>query len=153
MLTIKLKPNKSLQRKLKKIANPSKAIARGLKDYETDIKKEVVEYAPESEANRPPGPSGYSWYKRRFGTVTTTGKKYKTSQDMLNKWRFVPKSTARGAKLTIFNLATYSPYVVGRKQVGFHARRGWKKTWDIIERTKDDALDRIEEQIDKELRR
>ena len=153
MLTIKVKGSKQLLAKIKKLENPSKAIARGLKDYETDIKKEVVEYAPESEANRPPGPNGYSWYKRRYGTVTRTGKKYKTSQDMLNKWKFVIKSAARSVKLTISNLATYSPYVVGRKQVGFHARRGWKKTWDIIERTKDDALDRIEEQIDKELKR
>jgi hypothetical protein len=152
-LTIQLKVSKALQAKLKKLENPQRAIDRGLRDYMADIEPEVVKYAPSSAANRSPGINGYSWYERRLGTRTITGKLYKTSQDMRNRWTFKTKSNARGIRATIVNNTSYARYVVGLKQAGFHARRGWKKTHDIVERTIGDATDRIDEQIEKELAR
>jgi len=151
MITIEIRGSKQLQAKLKRLQNPSKAIARGMDDYMADVKKEVVEYPPESEANIPPGPNGYSWYKRRYGTVTRTGLKWKTSQDMRNRWSFKTVPQASKVRATISNSASYSPFVVGDRQVSFHKRRGWKVAFETIDRTKGDALKLIEKQVDREL--
>ena len=152
-LTIQLKGGKALQAKLKRLENPSAAMKRGMDNYMADIDDELKTYAPATEANRPPGPNNYSWYKRRFGTVTRTGRKYKTSQDMANKWNIKVRALKSVVRTRIKNLATYSPFVIGDKQTGFHGRRGWKVVRDIVERTKGDALDRIGEEVDKELKR
>ncbi len=151
MITIEIRGSKQLQAKLKRLENPSKAIDRGMRDYITDIKKEIIEYPPESAANIPPGPNGYSWYKRRYGTVTITGLKWKTSQDMLNRWSFKTAAQASKVRATITNNASYASFVVGDRQVGFHKRRGWKVAFETIDRTKGDALKLIEKQIDREL--
>jgi hypothetical protein len=150
-LTIQIRGSKKLLAKLKRLENPSKVVARGMQNYLGKIDDELKARPPESAANRSPGINGYSWYKRRYGTHTITGKKYKTSQDMGVRWGIKTKVRGSGVRSTIVNKATYSPFVIGDRQVGFHKRRGWKVASETVERTLPDALEQIGKAVDKEL--
>ena len=150
-ITIDLQGEERLMRKLKNLENPSKAMARGLKNYLGDIKKDIIAYAPESAANRSPGINGYSWYQRGFGTKTITGRRYPRSQRMSTKWKFETRVLSGRVRSKIINNATYSPYVVGDLQAKFHKARGWKRADETIKATTKDAVKLIEKEIDKEL--
>lgn len=150
-ITISLQGDKELMAKLKRLENPAPAIQRGMENYVTDIQKKVTAYPPETIANRSPGVNGYSWYVRRDGVHTITGKRYRTSQDMANSWTFETRRMGGGVRTTILNDATYSDFVVGKKQVWYHANRGWIKVPKFIEASKGQLVRAIGKEIDKEL--
>jgi hypothetical protein len=142
-----------LQKKLDKLSDPGEAIAKGMRNYALDIAKDVTAYPPESAANRP---GRARWYVRGMGTQTATGKRYLTSEKMSNKWErkddgFHVKRFGSSVRLEIINNASYAQYVIGDKQVRFHALRGWTKTSRLIEVTMGQAVRTIGKEIDKEL--
>ena len=143
----------ALVAKLERLKNPTKPVAKGMRNYMGFIRQKVVPYPPESLANRKPGINGYSWYDRGYGTRTITGRAYKTSQKMDKRWSFKTKVMANKVRSTILNNATYSDYVQGEKQVWYHGMRGWRRVDKVIEASEQVAVRFIGKEIDRELNR
>lgn len=152
-ITIDLQGDKELMRKLKRIENPARIMRKGLENFINDERKTMEEYAPATQANRRPGVNGYSWYVRGVGTHTITGKVYTTSQDMRARWNVKITRYSGGVRATIQNKADYSGYVIGKKQVWFHKKRGWINVPEHLEKRQGRALDEIGKEVNKELRR
>jgi hypothetical protein len=49
------------------------------------LRGDIAKYPEETDANREPG-DGYRWYERGFGTRTTTGRAYPTSEMLGRSW-------------------------------------------------------------------
>jgi hypothetical protein len=122
-----------------------------MQNYMGFLRKKITPYPPETQANRKPGLNGYSWYQRNFGTKTITGKAYATSQQMSKKWSFRTRVLASVIRAEILNIATYSPFVQGEKQVWYHANRGWKRADKVIDASLNEGARFIGKEIDKEL--
>jgi hypothetical protein len=66
-------------------------------------------------------------YDRGWGPIYASGKKgKKTSQNMRGQWHV----TGQAFSAEVRNTATYSEFVIGERQVGFHERRGWPRIVD-----------------------
>lgn len=91
-----------------------------------NIVQRTAPYPPTTIANSPLNPSG-RWYQRGVGVMTRSGKVYRTSRDLKNKWYVDAMQEA----VEVGNRAAYAPFVHGslRKQAVFHALRGWKPLW------------------------
>lgn len=115
-VTVNVSGLKPIVDRMKKLVD-SKIVDQTLEDYAEVVRLDVTPYPPESEANAPPPP----YYMRGQGTVTAAGVR-RTSQDMGRKWHVNSSSRL----ITLRNEATYSGWVQGADQVGYHAARGWK---------------------------
>ena len=153
MTTRSIRGMDALMVKLKRLENPTKPVAKGMRNYMTFLKKKVKPYPPESLANRKPGVNGYSWYVRNYGVKTITGKSYRTSEQMSKKWSFRTRAMGNTVRSTILNEASYSDYVQGEKQVWYHAMRGWRRVDKVIDASTQVALRFIGKEIDRELNR
>ena len=120
-MTIKITGLDKALAELKKIDSPKRR-QRGTLAVAFEIQKDIEKYPPESEANRPPAP----FYIRGTGTVSTSGRIHKTSEDLNKRWTV--KSEGRTAA-RIRNTASYGIFVYGdgdgKRQTRFHKRRGW----------------------------
>ena len=125
-MTVQIRGLDELDRKMRKLAG-SKIADKTLDTYAKLVEEDVKPYPPESEANRPPVP----YYERGEGTVTASGLR-KTSQDMMRKWK-----VETGSTIALKNAATYSGYVQGLAQVGYHKQRGWKNAHERAEQMLD----------------
>ena len=96
------------------------------------VRSGVAQYPVETSANIPPGPSGYSWYERGFGTRTVTGRAYPTSQALGKSWAVKVKQTARMTSGIIGTNVSYAEFVQGAKQAGIHRARGWKTVEQVL---------------------
>lgn len=120
----------------KKYAGPLKAMLLAGGQL---IKNAVATYPPETEANQPRSPGTVfsikgrravnHWYVRGLGTVTTSGKVYKTSEDLGNSWTLAQRESGRVVE--VGNRVSYGPVVQGSRQAGFHAARGWKTIFQV----------------------
>lgn len=97
----------------------ARTLQRAAKSAGEIIKDDAGQYPPESAANQPPAP----YYQRGMGTVTSSGKVRRTSENLSKRWRM--DANASGVDIT--NTASYAQFVHGRRQASFHARRGWKQ--------------------------
>ncbi len=81
-------------------------------------------YPPATSANAPPG-DGYRWYERGFGTRTTTGKSYPTSEMLGRSW--TTKVSGQGPwQGVIGTTASYAPVVQDEdRQAAVHRGR-WR---------------------------
>ncbi|GAG42428.1 unnamed protein product, partial [marine sediment metagenome] len=109
-------------------------------------------YPPESAANRPPGINGYSWYQRGFGTRTTTGRGYNTSEGLGRAWTW--EVTNGGRRGEVGNDTSYGPYVQDKtKQTRFHKARNWKTIQDVLKKATPKIVGFFKRGYDKELGR
>jgi len=92
----------------------------------------IARYPTATSANFPPGPTGYSWYERGFGTRTVTGRAYPTSKVLGRSWTVKVTSTARTTRGVIGTAVSYVEWVQGRKQTWFHRARGWKTLEQVL---------------------
>lgn len=151
-ITINLQGDKELMAKLKRLADPSEALRRGMRNFvEIVDDKALKPRPPESQANKSPGVNGYSWYVRNYGVKTITGKSYKTSQQMSKQWHTSVVHMGGGVRATIRNDATYSPFVKGDKQVWYHKQRGWINVPEWITNNAKIATAEISKEVNKEL--
>ena len=156
-LTVKLQGDKKLMRALD--GDLKKALRRGGHLVGLEVKREVAEYPPQSEANIPRGfgsavsigtrQSANRWYQRGYGPRwarkdgSVGGRK---SSEMLNRSWMVGRNRM-GA--FVASLASYSPVVHHYKeQASFHKRRGWVTDKTAVDRVrKSGKMDRIMQQV------
>lgn len=125
-----------------------------------DVKSAVAVYPPETEANAPRGFNTFyntrtrkadnTWYVRGFGTrrVRKDGSigGRQTSQTLGRRW------TTRVADTwaKIGNNASYAMYVQDEDmQAAFHKERGWVTVQDEGEKAMEEALRKVEAEIDR----
>jgi hypothetical protein len=66
-------------------------------------------------------------FKIKNLSTAQRGKLKLTSEDLEeNAWGSEVTPTGGGVEISVWNGATYSPYVIGDKQAGFHHETGWK---------------------------
>lgn len=94
-------------------------------------------YPPETQANRRPGINGYSWYERGFGTRTTGGGAYDTSEQFGQMWK---ARVINNFKQVLENLTSYGGYLMGDAQVAWAKARGWKNANKVIKNNSDKYL-------------
>lgn len=84
----------------------------------SDIEGLAKKYPNATSANAPP----YPYYKRGYGTMYAKNRGRKTSETMNRKWH----TSSANFSASVYNVASYSEYVIGERQAWFHKARGWK---------------------------
>jgi hypothetical protein len=153
MTTRSIQDMDKLMKKLDRLENPVKPVAKGMENYMGFLENKIKPYPPHSQANVSPGVNGYSWYVRGYGTRTVTGKAYKTSEKMDKRWSFKIRKMASVVRITITNTASYSIFVQGLRQTWYHAKRGWKRVGKVVDATSHIGLRYIAKEIERELNR
>ena len=123
-----------LARKIEKLGGKRATTAKvnAMQRTVNHLRDVVAKYPPSTQANSPPGVSGYSWYQRGFGTKTVTGLAYATSETLGRRW--TDKVFPSGNQGEIGNNASYAVYVQDREQQAtFHKQRGWVTVQDAVE--------------------
>ena len=124
-----------------------KKIKPALKAGAVHVMGAIKPYPPSSIANSPSNPTG-RWYKRGFGTITATGRKYETSETLDKKWTV--KSRDRGFTQVVGNNVSYGPYVQSAEdQAKIHGERGWKTDQQVAEEEADTVIDFVKDKVDK----
>ena len=116
------------------------------------VRERVADYPDRTAANSPPGINGYSWYERGFGTRTVTGLGYDTSEELGRSWNIKIKRGFFGGDLrgVLGTGVSYAPYVHDeRRQVGFHAARGWPTVQDAFRERADDIKQIFQRMINR----
>lgn len=135
----------------KQIARAMQAAMKGATEM---VRGGVAKYPPATIANRPPGPKGYSWYERGFGTRTVTGKAYQTSETLGKSWTTEVRGFAAGVRGIVGAKASYAPFVQDEdRQARFHKERGWLTVQDVLKRKTEAIVRLFEIAIAKVLRR
>jgi len=123
-VTVEIRGRRRLIAKLRRMGN-AKQVAAVIQAWGRTAKADISKYPPATSANKPRAHG--AWYQRGYGTKyrrldgTVSGRR--TSESLKHKWTV--KSRARGMTSIIGNNASYAPYVHGKRQAPFHARRGW----------------------------
>ena len=90
----------------------------------------IAVYPPATAANTPPG-DGYRWYERGFGTRTTTGKSYQTSEMLGRSW--TTTVTGQGPwKGRVGTTASYAPRVQDKDRQATVHRGRWRTVQDAV---------------------
>ena len=158
-LSVKIQGVEKLHRALG--SDLKKAMRTGTHFIGLEIKREVAEYPPQSEANIPRGfgtaysvktrKAANSWYQRGYGPRwarrdgTVGGSR---TSEMLNRsWRM--RKAYSGTGTLLGNKASYAPAVHHwKEQASFHRRRGWVTDRDAVDRVrKSGRMDRIMQQV------
>ena len=140
MTSVNVEGLDKLVKKINKLQPPqSNAIKRAAMDKSVKlVRADVAQYPPATVANSPA--NGYSWYQRGFGTRTTTGLGYQTSETLGRRWTDTIEDN--GNRGVVGNNASYAIYVQDEdNQAGFHAVRGWPTVQKVIRDRSVDILD------------
>jgi len=140
MADVKVEGLQSLINKIDSIKPPkSNAIKRRAMDKSVKlVRADVAKYPSSTVANTPT--NGYSWYQRGFGTRTTTGLAYQTSETLGRRWTGTVEDN--GNRGVVGNNASYAIYVQDEDhQAEFHGFTGWPVIQDVIRDRSDDILD------------
>lgn len=147
-VTGELKGEKRIERQLKTLENIQRPLDRAMSAYLQDVEEAATPYPAASSANSPPG-DGYKWYVRNLGFRTVTGKSYRVSEQLSKRWKFFTRLSGSGVQGVIENNASYAGLVQGKKQLSYHARRGWKR----IDKEIDQSIKKLTVLIKKEIKR
>jgi len=98
---------------------------------------DLNDYPPATQANRPWGFTGRSYYKRGTGTVTKK-RTYLTSERFEIGWKQQQHGSRRR---DLYNNTSYGGYIMGNKQVSWAKARGWKNIKDELKKRGPDYLD------------
>jgi phage gpG-like protein len=86
----------------------TKAMFKGIAEH---LRGKIAVYPSDTQANRPPGVNGYSWYERGFGTRTVTGRAYPTSENLGKSWTTQVRGFGDNMTAFVGTRASYAPYV------------------------------------------
>lgn len=107
-----------------------KAMLKGIVEH---LRGKLAVYPPDTQANRPPGVNGYSWYERGFGTRTITGRGYPTSETLGRSWTTQVRGFGQNMRAFAGTRASYAPYVQdAERQAGWHGARGWVTVQEVL---------------------
>jgi len=139
---VKVEGLQKLINKIDKLQPPqSTRIKRRAMDKSVKLVRADVAKYP---AQRPPANS-YSWYERGFGTRTTTGLAYPTSETLGRRW--TDDVSGDGNKGTVGNNATYAQWVQDEDhQTQLHKATGWPTVQKVIRDRSGDILDFFSEE-------
>ena len=130
-MTVKIDGLDAIFKKLDSLGKPE-VFKRPMRLSAERVQDRIAKYPLESAANRPPGPNGYSWYVRGYGTRTRTGRGYPTSKDLGPSWTVKYSNGHRRAE--IGNNASYGKYVQDKdEQAGWHKGR-WHTIQDVVKK-------------------
>ena len=138
--TVELKGLEKVMRKLDRdIAQ--KALITGINWGMDRVQKELMEYPPETIANRPhqvvdaKGNLGaLHWYERDVGSHVRD-RLYRTTEKLKKKWSKKLTHTAGKIMGRLRNTASYAKYVHGDKdQSAVMEKIGWEKGGDVAEK-------------------
>lgn len=127
----------------------AKVSRAALLKFANEVKLLATPYPPEGSWNRP-GPYPAKWYQRHFGArwALVGGGVHgsNTSEQMQKNWIAEQRDDFTAA---VGNRASYSPYVMGEEQQGYHAAHGWEKLEDIAKANQDRLVGFVAEELER----